>query len=227
MTAVKVVLFSLLGLVGLVILLLAIPVYVSVTGHGDWRVRVRILGIPVTLFPRKSKPQQAKKSKPKSASKKDAAGKPSRADRLTAELREAFRRDGVAATAAYLKRLAALAGQTAGRMLRAVTVDRLHLRLVIAAEDPADTALQYGRLCAVVYPSVAVLEKAMRIRRRDVRVEPGFLQIAGQVQADIRLHTVPLRLLWALLIFVIRYTKETNDITSEPTKEVTEDGKSG
>lgn len=227
MTAVKVVLFSLLGLVGLVILLLVMPVYLSVAGHGTWRVRVRILGIPVTLFPRKSKPRQAKKSKPKSASQKDAAGKPSKADRLTAELREAFRRDGVAATAAYLKRLAALAGQTAGRMLRAVTVDKFSVRLIVAAEDPADTALQYGRLCAVVYPSVAVLEQAMRIRRREVRVEPGFLQAAGQVEADIRLHTVPLRLLWALLIFIIRYAQETNDRTSEPTKEVTEDGKSG
>lgn len=227
MTAGRVVLYSVLGLLALVLLLLLllllVPVSVRITGGDVWRVRARVLGVPVTLLPAKDKPRKKKKPSPKA--KKSAQPPPkklSRAARLKEELQAAFRRDGVAATALYLKRLAALAGQTAAKILRAITVDRLQLRLLVAMEEPADTALLYARLCGVVYPAVATLERIMPIRRRDVRVEPGFLQTQGRVTADIQLHTVPVRLLWALLLFAVHFTDLNNE--NQPTKEESGNG---
>ena len=224
MTAGRVVLYSVLGLLALVplllLLLLLLPVSVRITGGDVWRVRARVLGVPITLLPARDKPR--KKKKPQTAAKAPQK-KPSKAAQLKAELKTAFQRDGVAATALYLKRLAALAGQTAGKILRAITVDRLQLRLLVVAEESADTALWYARLSGIVYPAVATLERVMPIRRRDVRVEPGFLQTEGRVTADVRLHAVPVRLLWAILWFTVRFT-EMND---QPTKEVVDNGKSG
>ena len=60
----------------------------------------------------------------------------------------------------------------------------------------------------------------MRIRKRDVRVEPGFLQTRGRVTADVRLRAVPVRVLWAALWFVIRYA----EINDQPIKEVNHNG---
>lgn len=228
MTAGRVVLYSVLGLLALVLLLLLLllllPVSVRITGGDVWRVRARVLGVPITLLPARDKPRKKKKpsKKPQTAAKAPQK-KPSKAAQLKAELKAAFQRDGVAATALYLKRLAALAGQTAGKILRAITVDRLQLRLLVVAEESADTALWYARLSGIVYPAVATLERVMPIRHRDVRVEPGFLQTEGRVTADVRLHAVPVRLLWAILWFTVRFT-EMND---QPTKEVVDNGKSG
>ena len=48
--------YSLLGLCGLVLvvllLLLFVPVYATIGYDGDWRIRLRVLGIPIELFPR-------------------------------------------------------------------------------------------------------------------------------------------------------------------------------
>ncbi len=226
MTAGRIVLYSVLGLLALalllLLLLLLVPVSVCISGDSPWRVRVRVLGIPLTLVPAKDKPARTKKrSNKKAKTDQSPPKKPSKAAQIKEELRAAFRQDGVAATARYLQRLAELAGQAAGKMLRAITVDRLRLRLlVVVQEDAAETALLYGRLSGVVYPAVAVLERFMRIRRRDVRVEPGFLQTCGRVTADVRLHAVPVRLLWAALWFALRYS----EINDQPTKEVNHNG---
>lgn len=227
MTAGRVVLYSVLGLLALallpLLLLLLVPVSVRITGGDVWRVRARVLGVPVTLLPARDKPR--KKKKPSQKVKKSAQSspkKPSRAAQLKEELQAAFRRDGVAATALYLKRLALLAGQTAGKILRSITVDCLHLRLLVATEEPADTALLYARLCGIVYPAVATLEQIMPIRRRNVRVETSFLQTKGCVTADIRLHTVPVQLLWALLLFAVHFSEWNND--TQLTKEERSNG---
>lgn len=226
MTVWRILLYGILGLFGcvllLLLLLLLLPITMRITGDSPWRVRVRVLGIPLTLIPTKGS-FLSSKNKPKKPGKpaSSPAKKLSKPAQLKEELRTAFRQDGVVATAHYLQRLAELAGQSAGKLLQAVTVERLQLRiLVVVQEDAAQTALLYSRLSGVVYPAVAILERFMRIRKRDVRVEPGFLQTRGQVTADVRLRAVPVRVLWAALWFVIRYA----EINDQPIKEVNRNG---
>ena len=53
----------LLSLLGLLVLLLAVPIYLRVTFHGELTVLVRVLGIPFRLYPRKKKPEKEKPPK--------------------------------------------------------------------------------------------------------------------------------------------------------------------
>ncbi len=206
-------LYILLGLLGLLVLVLAVPVYGRVTYDGDLRAKVRVLGIPITLLPQEEKPAaEPKKSAKKKADtkkKKKQEEKPSKWQELTAM----FREDGPAATLHYLCELAKLAGQAVGRLLKAVTVDRLSMELLVATGDPADTAVRYGQVCAALYPALAGIESRVRVRRRHLRVEPNFLLEKSDLALDLRLHIRVWQALWAALVLLVKFLlmKETDE----------------
>ncbi|MFR1434827.1 MAG: DUF2953 domain-containing protein [Acutalibacteraceae bacterium] len=89
--------------------------------------------------------------------------------------------------------MAKLAADALRRALRVIVVDRLQVRLIVVGEDAADTAVRYGKICAAVYPAQAVLETVMKVRRRQIDVEPGFLQEKSSTAVDLRAHVQPLR----------------------------------
>ena len=196
------VVYSLLALLGLLLLLLVVPVYGRAEYDGELRVKIWVLGIPVTLLPALPREEKPKKTA------KEPKVKPSKAE----ELKELLRQDSVAGTLAFLRRLATLAGKAAGRLLRAVTVDRLSLSLCIATDDPADTAQRYGQVCSVLYPSLAVIERLVRVRHRVLRVEPNFLLEESGAAFDVKWRVSVIRLLAAgiALLFGFLILKETN-----------------
>lgn len=214
--------YSLLGLLGCLILLLILPVFVRIRYREELSVCVRVLGIPVYRYAsaeeKPDKPQKQKKKatdKPKKEKKKDG---------LFADLAKDLKTGGVSAALGTVKALAKLAIGTLKRVFRAITVDRLQLQLRIAAEDAASTAIDTGRVCAVLYPSLSALQCALRIRHREVTVTPDYLAEKGQVTADVRLHIIPMRLLWAALWTVLKFGTVWANKTKE-TKEEHEDGK--
>ena len=195
------VVYILLGLAALLLLILLIPVYGRVTYDGALRVRVRVLGVPVTVLPRPKEDSPPPKNAQKA--KKDAAEKPSKVK----ELIELLRRDDIERTLHFLSGVASLAGRAVGRLLRAVTVDQLWLQMRIATGDAATTAQRYGQVCGVLYPALELIGQRVRIRRRDLRVEPNFLLDSSAARFDIRLRVSVWRvvcagiaLLWGFLI---------------------------
>ena len=183
------VLYSLLGVFALLIVVLSVPVFGRITYDGELAVRMRVLGIPVTLTPQpdKSAPRRSRKAKA------EPTQKPSKYQELISLLKQ----DSLAGTLSFLREVASLAAKTVGRVLRSVTVTRLDLQLIIATDDPAVTAQRYGQVCGVLYPALAGIESVVSVRQRHVRVEPNFLMERSAVRFDIRLRMSVWRLLGA------------------------------
>ena len=206
------ILYILLGLLALcllvVLLVLFVPVTARIAYDDELRVRVRVLGIPITLLPSQPKEEKEPPDKPKkkpAADKPPAEKKPSRVRQLVQEIGDTFKEDGIGATVDYLRQLAALAGKAVGGLLGAITVTRLKLTLLIVGEDAADTAVRYGEICAALYPALTVLERVIRVRRREMRVEPGFLTEDGVLRADVRLRVWVYRAVGTLIKLLIQY----------------------
>lgn len=188
------VLFSLLGLLSLVTVLISIPVYGRLTYDGELSARVWVLGIPITLMPR-PEPEPKPASAQSSPKKKKKEKQPSKLK----ELAELLKQDDLSGTLHFVGEVAVLAGKTVGRLLRSITVNRLDLQMRIATDDVATTAQRYGQVCGVLYPALALIERWVRIRRRNLRVEPNFLVEESAVRFDIRLQVSLWRLLGAAL----------------------------
>lgn len=209
--------YVLLGLLAVVLLLLIAPIYARITFRGELQVCVRVLGIPVFRFRSdRETPPKPPAHKPKTKQVKTEE-KPSLLQSFTARLKE----DGIGATLAFLKELAGLAAGTVRRIIAAVTVDKLGLSLYVAGEDAAQTAETTGKICAVLYPTVTVLQQTLlRIRKRAITVTPDFLAASGKVEADVTLHIVPIRVVWIAVCALVRFLSIT-----QRQKEVSQNGK--
>lgn len=212
------VLYSLLGLLSLLIILLSVPVYGRLSYDGALTVRLWVLGIPITLMPRPETEEStaADTKKAKKAKKAKEAKKPSKLK----ELAELLTQDDLGGTLRFVGEVAALAGKTVGRLLRSVTVNQLDLQMRIATDDVATTAQRYGQVCSVLYPALALIERWVRIRRRHLRVEPNFLVEESAARFDIRLQVSLWRLMGAALALLWGFLMIKEQSNPQITKEV-------
>ena len=79
-------------------------------------------------------------------------------------------------------------------------MDKFNL-VTVASEDACQTAVDYGRACAVVYPVRRC--SACFARRRNITITPDFLGDKGKVEGEIRIHA-PWGL-WNLLLLFFGY----------------------
>lgn len=218
------ILYILLGLLAFILLLLLlvlfVPVWARITYDEELRVRVWVLGVPITLLPSEDKPEEAE-AKP---TKTTAPAKPSKAKELLAEVSRSFKEDGVAATLGYLTDLARIAGQAVGRVLHSITVDKLKLELIVADGDADTTAIRYGQVCSVLYPALTAIAGVIKVRKRAMRVEPNFFMKNSTASADVRLHIWVYRVVGAAIVLLVRYMRlKDSDLITD--KEETNHGK--
>lgn len=186
------ILYSLLGLMALLVIVLSVPVFGRITYDGELLVRIRVLGIPITLVP-STEQKVDRPRKTKRVARQPQEKQPSKMKELVSLIKQ----DDLAGTLHFLHEAARLAAKTVGRVLRSITVKRMDLQLLIATDDPAKTAQRYGQVCGVVYPALAGIESAVRMKQRHVRIEPNFLMEKSAVRFDVHLRMSVWRLLGA------------------------------
>lgn len=215
------VLYSLLGLLVLLLVLLSVPVYGRIRYDGALLVRIRVIGIPVTLVPQSEERQKKKsgRSTKKSYSKKAKKSSGEKSSKFK-ELVALMKQDDLAGTLHFLHEVARLAAKTVGRVLRSVTVKHLDLQLLVASEDPAITAQRYGQVCSILYPALSGIESIVPIRSRQLRVEPNFLMEKSAVRFDVSLKVSVWRLLGAGIALLWGFLMMKEQSNPQTTKEV-------
>lgn len=53
-------------------------------------------------------------------------------------------------------------------------IDYLKIILEIGENDPAQTAIEYGEACAVVFPAISTIGTFIKVKRREIRITPKF-----------------------------------------------------
>ncbi|NCC86962.1 MAG: DUF2953 domain-containing protein [Clostridia bacterium] len=87
------------------------------------------------------------------------------------------------------------------KVLKHIVIKELFVDLTVAGNDAADTAMNYGKTCAAVFPALGTICTNMKVREYNVDINPDF--IAKKNNGD--LHTViafrPIFILMALTGF--------------------------
>lgn len=88
-------------------------------------------------------------------------------------------------------------------VIRKITVKKLHLDIVCAEEDAADTAISYGRCCAIVLPVVSAINSFTNVKQDGERVNIScdYTSERGRFDFDIHFYVRLFALLSALLKF--------------------------
>lgn len=85
---------------------------------------------------------------------------------------------------------------------------RLEMKLVMAADDPCDLAVNYGRAWAALGNLIPQLERCFVIKKRDLEVECDFETTTTTITARLDLTITLGRLLHLLLRYGLRAVKE-------------------
>ena len=94
------------------------------------------------------------------------------------------------------------------RLLRGVTVQKLHVFWTVTGEDAADTAVAYGRRMALSNNLLALARQFLTIRAESLRMEPDFTgEMAGKRIFSCQIRTRPYIIL-LILFYLMRRDKQ-------------------
>lgn len=155
-------LWILLGIAVLLTALNLLRVGVDAEFDGEtFFLRAKAGPLNISILPKKVKPEKPKK--PKKEKKKPA--KPPEEQPKTKT---------VLPDLSTLLKLARLALEAVGAFRRKLQVDLLRLHLLVASDDPYDTAMNYARIRAGLNGLYPLAARTLSIRERDIRLSADF-----------------------------------------------------
>ena len=158
----------------IIIFLLAIlPLGASVKYNSDGPL-VRIIAGPIrfTIFPMKKKEKKENKEK-KPKEKKPKKEKPKKEPKKSKEKPQEEKNEKGGSILDFLP-LVQVGLDFLNGFRWKLRLNRLELKLIMAADDPADLGINYGRAWTAVGNLVPMLERSFVIKKKDIEVECDF-----------------------------------------------------
>lgn len=195
---------------GIVVLLAVIPLGVCVTYDAAGAV-IRVIAGPIkiTVFPlpRKQK-KENKKKQPNKTGQTASVEEPDQPEpkppRPPAPPKKKKANGEKGGSLLDFLPLVKLAFAFLGDFRRKLRLNNLYLKLIMAADDPCDLAVNYGRIWAAVGNLLPRLEKIFVIKKRDIQVECDFTASGTLVIVRLDVTITLGRLLALVLLYAIR-----------------------
>ncbi len=184
---------------GVLTALACLPLGVSLKYNADgFSLRLLAGWIPISLGgEEKQKEKKAKKAAPKKKAKPKAAKPASPAGQE--KKKGGSVTDFLPLVETVLEFLSAFRGK--------LRIRRLEMKLIMAADDPCDLAVNYGRAWAALGNLIPLLERCFVIKKRDLEVECDFEATQTVITARADLVITLGRLLRLLLWYGIKILK--------------------
>ncbi len=202
-------LYIILGIIAFITLVLMIPIGVSLVYDDSLNAILLVGPFRFPLYPpkpKKKKPEKQKKSKEEEASaEEEAPTEQKKASKGDNPVKTFYNNNGIDGVIDLFERVMKQLGGLFKRILRAFIIDELYLDMIVARGDAAQTAAEYGRMCASVFPAFGLITSTMRVRKYDVRIEPDFLGRYDEFTLTLRLHFHPLTLINAVILTIFGF----------------------
>ena len=104
------------------------------------------------------------------------------------------------------------------RLLKHIKFKRVIFDIVIAEDDAAKTAIEYGRICAVAYPLLSALEAIANIKYKAINISSDFGSKNSEFSFEGIIRTRIIFLLIALIKVYSEYKKFTVRIENDERK---------
>ena len=215
--------FVLLFILALLVIVLITPIKIGVV-YPELTVYVKWNGIKYTILPMKKKDKKDKKDKKKKKpeiaeahNKKDEKPaetsqaqtaenkKPAKAEKKPKKEKESFIKK---LTVEKIKAIIRIVFGLSRKILKGITFEQLYLMLVVADEDKAKMAEDYGKLCIVLIEAQPVLEKIFTIKDQHINVGMDFSKSEMAVACNLIVYVRPVTLLIAAVAALIQIKKE-------------------
>lgn len=164
-------LYILLGIALFVALVMFIPITLRASYKEKFWCAVYIGFVKLQLVP--AKPKKEKKKKVKKQTPKTEQPK-----KATEKKPSLIKKYGIEWLLNLIKRVAELAVSALQDFFSHILVKKFSLSISVAGDDAADTAIKYGKYCAVVYPAVGTIVRVVKCKGYGVDINPNFSEKA-------------------------------------------------
>ncbi len=181
--------------------LMLMDVSVRISFVDSAKVQIGFLGIYLTVIggKKKKKAKKAKAKKSKTAKTK-ATEKKQKQKKKKMSLGELI--------SLILDIIKAVAGPSVW-LVRKIRVKKLKAIIIVASDDCAKTAQDYGKMCAVVYGAVGYLQNQIKMTIRRVFVGFDFQKTKSQYDVSFKLNIRLCYLVYALIRMLLRFIGNT------------------
>lgn len=181
-------LWIILGVLAVLLFLLLCPVVVHTTFQKELTLKMRYL-----FFTYQVAPQTEKR-------KKEAAGEPEEEKKEAQEhkkskIQEILEQKGVSGLLELLRQIGEVANGAARKLFRHLVVTRLRLEIVVADEDAAQAAVNYGYVCGIVCTALSLFLHNAECKQYHVQITPDFDRKESGAELDFQ---AKIRLLFLL-----------------------------
>lgn len=211
-------LWIILGILALLALLLVLPlrIYLKYDADGGLRYRVKYLFLTLADSEAPEKPEQPVKKAAEAEKRRSGSGAAAKLLSFlgledvssAANAKKALNEKGLAEMICGVFGAVKTLFSRISRLVCHGEFRRFDLRIVVGDTDCADAAMNYGELCAAVYPLLAFLESKLKFRRRNVDLRCDFSAESTEAVFDGQLNYRPVYLLGFLLGLVGQYLKQ-------------------
>ncbi|MDR1806148.1 MAG: DUF2953 domain-containing protein [Clostridium sp.] len=201
------------GIALIVLAALILPLCVRVRLVVDYdeslrSLKLRYLFLSFRLYPQKEKPPKKEKPKKKTSAKKQKK-KEETEEKKPNMLAPFLKQEGIGGIVELLKSALAALGGTLNGLRKGLLLHELRVYASVTAKsgEAADTAILYGKACAVLYPLVNGLMSLVKTRRYDVDVSADYLARETRAQLFVNASLRPIRVLGELILLALRLLK--------------------
>lgn len=123
--------------------------------------------IKIKILPRKVKDKNIQINKKKAKKKQPDT-------EVEFSFKMLLQQNGISGFIKILKKFVSLTKGALKDLVKHIIIRELCVDVVVGGEDAAETAVSYGKICSVVYPSVSLITQACRCNEFKVLVSPDF-----------------------------------------------------
>ncbi len=163
-------LYILLAIVLILGLISIIPIGIEAQYKTKLYCLLKIGFIKIQLFPEKKKKKKKPQKSQSATSKKKS--EPKKQEEFS--IKKFFKQNGVSGLIKILKKIASMAKGALKDVFSHIIIRELSVDVTIGGEDAAETAIDYGKACAVVYPAVSLITQICDYKSLKVLVSPDF-----------------------------------------------------
>lgn len=197
-------------------IILIIPVKVALDFSGGEFSFVLYYGL-IKVFdskkPRKEKPEKDKpKDKEKSGQDKKEGKKPSEIQKLFEHKKEKLGFGGA------VRFFLGIIGEIFGKLvwvIKKIKFRKFRLNLVVASDDAATTAINYGAFCAGIYPLLSFLSSNTNLTLKEVNISADYNKTAIDLDLSIFLKTRIIYFLVLAIEIFVRYKKLIKEVKED------------
>lgn len=160
----------------LILLILFSPVKVFLGFENDFFAKVKFLGFKVYETPQKTGKKKVSEAKNKQSGKK--AEKENNTALKEGKQLLLILKEKYGFTGAVKKVLNLIYGMLTHikKFLRHIRIKKIKLNLVVSGSDAAETAVEYGKVCAAVYPVLGFLDSFSSIELKRINISSDFAE---------------------------------------------------